>query len=74
MIHTSLSEQVAQNKKNGNATGVSDANVADAGETSSEGGLGYDVDEQGVHEDSDSTAKKPVRHPQLPDKPTDFQV
>ena len=74
MVHTSLSEQVAQNKKNGNTTGVGDINAANAGETGSESGLGYDFDEQGVGGDSDSIAKKPVRHPELPDKPTDFQV
>ena len=54
MIHTSLSEQVAQNKKNGNTTGVGDINVANAGETGSESGLGYDFDEKGVGGDSDS--------------------
>ena len=74
MIHTSLSEQVAQNKKKDNTTGVGDTNAADAGETGSGGGLGYDFNEQGVGGDSDSIAKKPVRYPQLPDKPTDFQV
>ena len=80
-VHTSLSQQVAQQKANGNplpAAVPSDSDDTDAitsttGESDS-GAVYYEGQTEVSGATVSGTSKKRVKHPKLPDKPLDFQV
>ena len=83
-VHTSLSQQVAQQKASGTLPAAVAPNDGTSDEVAEADSSGNDISGTGTayyegQTDTDGsnvsgTSKKRVRHPKLPDKPLDFQV